>query len=54
MKEQVEAVVNWAKEQPIEGCITGSCLLGYFEGQDVDIFTYGEKIFYIYNILYDT
>jgi len=55
MKEFVDEVINWAKEQPIEGCITGSCLLGYFEGQDVDIFCYNEKstISLIYAMQYD-
>lgn len=45
MKEQVQEVIKWIKEQPIKGCITGSCLLDYFEGQDVDIFAYDEKSF---------
>ena len=55
MEEQIKAVIDWAKAQPVEGCITGSCLLGYFEGQDVDIFTYGEKSFIalIYAMKYD-
>lgn len=45
MKEQIEQVVEWIKQQPIKGCITGSCLLDYYEGQDVDIFVYDEKSF---------
>jgi len=45
MKEQVNNAIEWLKQQPIKGCITGSCLLDYFEGQDVDIFTYDEKSF---------
>ncbi len=51
MKEQIQAVINWLKEYPkrenreLKGCITGSCLLDYFEGQDVDIFVYDEKSF---------
>lgn len=45
MKEQINNVIEWLKEQPIKGCITGSCLLDYFEGQDVDIFVYDEKSF---------
>jgi hypothetical protein len=45
MKEQVELAKEWIKTQPIKGCITGSSLLGYFEGQDVDVFTYDEKSF---------
>lgn len=45
MKEQIDLAVKWIKKQPIKGCITGSCLLDYFEGQDIDIFTYDEKSF---------
>jgi hypothetical protein len=45
MKKQINDVIEWVKQQPIHGCITGSCLLDYFEGQDVDIFVYDEKSF---------
>lgn len=45
MKEQINNVIEWIKKQPIQGCITGSCLLDYFEGQDVDVFVYDEKSF---------
>lgn len=45
MKQQVENAITWIKEQPIQGCITGSCLLDYFEGADVDVFVYNEKSF---------
>ena len=45
MKEQINNVIEWVKKQPIKGCITGSCLLDYFEGQDVDVFVYDEKSF---------
>lgn len=45
MKEQINKAIDWIKEQPIRGCITGSCLLEYFEGQDVDVFVYDEKSF---------
>lgn len=45
MKEQVEKAINWIKEQNVRGCITGSCLLEYFDGQDVDVFLYDEKAF---------
>ena len=45
MKEQINNAIDWIKEQPIKGCITGSCLLEYFEGQDIDVFTYDEKSF---------
>ena len=45
MKENIDKAIEWLKKQPIKGCITGSSLLGYFEGQDVDIFVYDEKSF---------
>lgn len=45
MKEQIDNAIEWIKEQPIKGCITGSSLLEYFEDQDVDVFTYDEKSF---------
>jgi hypothetical protein len=45
MKENIEKVIEWIKRQPVKGCITGSCLLDYFEGQDIDVFLYDEKQF---------
>ena len=45
MKEIVNEAVNWIKEQDIKGCITGSALLDYFEGQDIDVFVYDEASF---------
>lgn len=45
MKEQFDNVIEWIKTQDIDGCITGSCLLEYFEGADVDVFTYNEAAF---------
>jgi hypothetical protein len=45
MKEQINNAIDWVKEQPVKGCITGSCLLDYFEGQDIDCFVYDEKSF---------
>jgi len=45
MKEQIDLAIEWIKKQPVKGCITGSCLLDYFEGQDVDVFIYDEKSF---------
>lgn len=45
MKEQIDNAIDWLKEQDIKGCITGSCLLDYFEGQDIDCFVYDEKSF---------
>lgn len=45
MKEQIENAIDFVTNQDIKGCITGSCLLDYFENQDVDIFLYNEKSF---------
>lgn len=45
MKKQIETVIEFLKELDVSGCITGSCLLDYFEGQDVDVFAYNEKSF---------
>ena len=55
MKEHIDYVVEYLKKQPIKGCITGSCLLGYFEGQDVDLFVYDEKSFnkILFNLHYN-
>lgn len=40
MKEQINKVIEFLKQQPVEGCIAGSCLLEYFPDQDVDVFLY--------------
>lgn len=55
MKEHVDYIVEYLKKQPIKGCITGSCLLGYFEHQDVDLFVYDEKSFnkILFNLHYN-
>jgi len=45
MKQQIEQAINWIKQQNVRGCITGSALLEYFEGQDIDVFLYDEKAF---------
>lgn len=45
MKEQINNCIELLKKQDIEGCITGSCLLDYFEGQDIDLFTYSKSSF---------
>ena len=45
MKNQMNNAISYLKEQDINGCITGSCMLKYFEGADVDIFTYDEAAF---------
>lgn len=43
MVEQINNAIGWLKGQPIDGCITGSCLLGEFPGQDIDLFVYNEQ-----------
>lgn len=51
MKEQINKVIEFIKEQPVEGCIAGSSLLDYFPDQDVDVFLYDissfTEMFYI-------
>lgn len=45
MKEHIDNAINLLKEQDLNGCITGSCLLDYFEGQDIDVFVYDKSSF---------
>lgn len=45
MEENQKQVIQWIKDQKIRGCLTGSCLLEYFEGSDVDFFAYNEAAF---------
>lgn len=45
MKEQIDNCIAILKKQEVNGCITGSCLLDYFEGQDIDLFTYDKASF---------
>lgn len=45
MREQIDNAIALIKQQDINGCITGSCLLDYFEGQDIDIFVYDKSSF---------
>jgi hypothetical protein len=45
MKEQINSAIEILKEQKINGCITGSALLEYFEGQDIDLFVYDKSSF---------
>lgn len=45
MKEHIDDLVEFLKVTDVDGCITGSCLLGYFENQDVDVFLYSEGAF---------
>lgn len=47
MKEHFENVIDLLKKQDINGCITGSCMLGFTEkwNQDIDVFCYDEQSF---------
>jgi hypothetical protein len=45
MKEQVDLAIELIKKQEIDGCITGSCLAGYWADQDVDVFLYTKASF---------
>lgn len=49
LKEQFESALELCKNIDIDGCITGSSLLGYYNDennpQDIDIFAYSEKSF---------
>lgn len=45
MEKQIQNAIAFIKTLDVSGCITGSCLLDYFEGQDVDVFAYNEKSF---------
>ena len=56
MKEHIDYIIEYLKQQPIKGCITGSSLLGFFPGQDVDLFVYDEKSFtkILFNLQYNS
>ncbi len=45
MKKQIDSALLLIKEANIQGCITGSCLLGEFSNQDIDVFCYTSKSF---------
>lgn len=46
MKENIDKAIEFIKTlKDVKGVITGSCLLDYFENQDVDVFLYDEKSF---------
>lgn len=45
MEEQIKEVIELIKKMPVDGCISGSCLLEYFEGSDIDVFVYDHKSF---------
>lgn len=56
MKEQIEDVKGILRKLPhVGGCITGSSMIGYWEGQDVDLFTYSKESFLevMYFMIYD-
>ena len=44
MKQNIDNAIKWLKNQPldIKGIITGSTVLDYFEGADVDLFVYDQ------------
>lgn len=45
MKEQIDNAIALLKKQDVNGCITGSVLLDYFEGADIDVFVYDKSSF---------
>jgi len=45
MKEQINNCIKLLKQQDVNGCITGSVLLDYFEGADIDLFVYDKSSF---------
>jgi len=45
MKEQIDNAIELLKKQDVNGCITGSVLLDYFEGADIDLFMYDKSSF---------
>ena len=55
MEEQFKQALEWAMGRDVRACITGSALLEYFEGADIDIFCYDQKSFtkLYYEMYYD-
>lgn len=46
MKKQIQDLIKFVKTNlHVDGCITGSALLDYYPGQDVDIFCYSQEAF---------
>lgn len=45
MKEQIQNAIELLKNQEVDGCLTGSVFLDYFEGQDIDLFCYNKQSF---------
>ena len=50
MKENIDNLLKYLKNQNWRACITGSVFLDYFEDQDIDVFAYDERS--ITNIIY--
>ena len=42
MKKHIDDAINIIKGLDINGCITGSVMLDYFEGADIDVFVYDQ------------
>jgi hypothetical protein len=45
MREHINNALELLKKQDVNGCITGSVLLDYFEGADIDVFCYDKPSF---------
>ncbi len=45
MRNQTKDALAWCMKQEVAACITGSCLLDFFEGQDIDMFAYSIPAF---------
>lgn len=45
MKQQIANAIEFLKETDVAGCITGSCMLDFYPGQDIDVFVYSEGAF---------
>lgn len=45
MREQIDNCIELLKQQDVNGCITGSVMLDYFEGADIDLFMYDKSSF---------
>jgi len=45
MKIQINNAITFLKEQKVNACIAGSCLLDFFPDQDIDLFLYDKSSF---------
>lgn len=45
MQKQIQNALTIVKSLEVDGCVTGSVLLDFFEGQDIDLFCYSEASF---------